>query len=281
MKDDGFFFSKNIYIDALRTINRVRFTRREVDVLTCISNLRGSSKIASLLGILPSTVVTHTHHIMLKLGRHSRESVVDFVENSGKLAIFKRYYIILVTSAAFEKALDQIAKFKKEETPLRFIVYMPSYTQEAGFISKLENHLKRASVKVSICKQKEEKVQKQDVKSFPHSFLLLSFAEESLNQEIFQKFCPDFKILDLRNLENYYFLVLTILTKLLPTVNLENIISEFKSTYEEMRKNFDLLPSKGIITDDPEQNRGREFSMPSTSQRNSHTQHEQCFKGKY
>ena len=126
MKDDGFFFSKSIYIDTLRTINRVRFTPREVDIIACISNLRGSSKIASLLGILPSTVVTHTHHIMLKLGRQSRESVVDFVENSGKLAIFKRYYIILVTSAAFEKALDQIAKFKKEETPLRLLCTCPA-----------------------------------------------------------------------------------------------------------------------------------------------------------
>lgn len=283
MWNNGLFFSQGMYSDELKTIKDVAFTRREIDIIACVSNLRGTSKIASLLGILPSTVVTHIHHIMLKLECHSREGIVDFVEGSDKLALFKRYYLSLVVSAAFEKALEQVAKLKKEALPLPYIVYMPPYFREANLLHSLKRHLKRARVKAIICKQEEQKSPKSklnNLENLKNPLLLLYF--EPHNQEELKSSYSDFKTLDLRESQNYYFLVLTILTTLLPTVNFEHIISEFKVTYEDIKKSFDLLPSlQSKANHSSQQKKREEIPMTRRSQKNSYMTHWQHFKDRY
>ena len=68
---------KDLYENHLSKIGDIKFTFREIDVITCVMHNRGEKKIASLLQISPRTVGTHLHNIMLKLGQNSRESIID------------------------------------------------------------------------------------------------------------------------------------------------------------------------------------------------------------
>ena len=67
-----------------RDLEEIHFTRREQDVISCLLHGRGLKKTAQLLGISSSTVETHTRNIMVKLGCHTRERVIDILEQSGR-----------------------------------------------------------------------------------------------------------------------------------------------------------------------------------------------------
>ena len=65
-----------------RIINGINLTQREVDVISCIINIRGTKKIATILSISLRTVERHIHNIMLKSRCNSQEGIKDFVEKS-------------------------------------------------------------------------------------------------------------------------------------------------------------------------------------------------------
>jgi DNA-binding CsgD family transcriptional regulator len=89
MQNNLDFFLRDIYSEHLAIIKGIHFTPREIDVIACLVSLRGTSKIASLLGISSYTVLTHTRNIMLKLECNSREGIIDFIERSHKLFFIK------------------------------------------------------------------------------------------------------------------------------------------------------------------------------------------------
>lgn len=62
-------FLQNMHVGQLAVINNVNFTPREIDIISCLLNMRGTNKIASLLSIAPNTVLTHIHNIILKFGK--------------------------------------------------------------------------------------------------------------------------------------------------------------------------------------------------------------------
>jgi len=89
-------FLLNVNLETLRTIGGVSFTAREMEIIACIISVRRIKKIASLLSIAPKTAETHVRNIMLKIQCNSRESIVDFIEQSGKLPLIKYHYQHLV-----------------------------------------------------------------------------------------------------------------------------------------------------------------------------------------
>src|SRR3990167_9593180 len=99
-------FPREIYSNNLGTIDGIRFTPREIDVISCFVNARGASKTAFLLSISPHTVQVHSRNVVAKLGCNSRENIIDFVERSGTLPIFREYYASLIIDVAFREALQ-------------------------------------------------------------------------------------------------------------------------------------------------------------------------------
>jgi DNA-binding CsgD family transcriptional regulator len=99
-------------------LKEVHFTRREQDVISCLLHGRGLKKTAQLLGISSSTVETHTRNIMVKLGCHSRERVIDILEQSGRGASFKKRYTQLVnvpgTSKKIKRSFLSLQKLKEK-----------------------------------------------------------------------------------------------------------------------------------------------------------------------
>ncbi len=64
MQDNDFFLLQDLYVDHLAIIEGIYFTHRDIDVMACVLNVRGTSKISSLLRVSPHTVVTHVRNIM-------------------------------------------------------------------------------------------------------------------------------------------------------------------------------------------------------------------------
>lgn len=79
----------------LDTINGVKFTSREMDLLACIFGGRTPKKIAQLLSLSPRTVENYTYKIMLKIQCNSRECVIDFLERSDQATFLKNRYLTL------------------------------------------------------------------------------------------------------------------------------------------------------------------------------------------
>jgi len=114
MEEKDFLFPEEIYSAYLISINEIHFTRREIDVISCLLSARRTNQIASILSIAPRTVTTHFRNIMLRLNCNSQESIISFIEKSHRLHILREYYASLVTKKAFEVSLKEMSKLKHE-----------------------------------------------------------------------------------------------------------------------------------------------------------------------
>ena len=88
-----------MYLLNIEFINGVYFTPREMEIISCILNVRGVKKIASILSISPRTVEGHIQNILLKISSNSQEHIKDLVERSEQISQLKNYYLdLLITS---------------------------------------------------------------------------------------------------------------------------------------------------------------------------------------
>jgi DNA-binding CsgD family transcriptional regulator len=112
-----------IYNSSLYTINGVKFSQREIDVIACVIQMRTGKKIASQLSISPKTIETHIRNITQKLECNSREGIVDFIEKSDKYLEIKRYYSYLFILTAFEEQVLSLSKKIATQVPRYYPVY--------------------------------------------------------------------------------------------------------------------------------------------------------------
>ena len=229
MQGDNLLFPKDIYEKHLGCIKGVNFTPREIDVISCLLNRRGTRKIASLLTISPNTVLAHTRNVMVKLGCNSREGIIDFIERGQSLLWMRKYYARLVIQAEFEKSLKNISKLKGRTDHVCLILCGDKQVYQDVLIPHLENHLKQTGIDVEI--RPEEEKNKIEKKRESH---VLSLSLEKKEQEQTPKHFLDFDVVDVSEQANYYFLIFEILKKVIPEVNLETIIEKFREEYEGM-----------------------------------------------
>lgn len=135
-----------IYIKYLTTINGIRFTSREADILSCIVCTRGEKKIASICSISPKTVNVHIYNIMNKLQCNSREQIVDFTEKSGTSKIFREYYSHLLARHSFELSLSKISKLIAKDTIWN--VNISEQPQDEQIYKYIEKDLSFAGIKL-------------------------------------------------------------------------------------------------------------------------------------
>lgn len=253
---------QDIYAEHLEKINSVRFTRREIDIIACIICGRTSKKIASFLSISSKTVDNHKHNIMVKLGCNARDGIIDFIEKSNKMVSLRRYYSSLLAQAAFEKQLKEISVLVPKEFPLVFIVCQQKKGNKLALLEPLTRHLKLAGIKAVLnttdniayfyevtknIKSKQashiitmmpdeliKKLQPDIAETFkgleliqenpraPLSILFLSL-EKDISNTINNR--RDIFFLDK---QNYYLSVFELLQSLLPTLNFDKIIADFR-----------------------------------------------------
>ncbi len=242
MQNNAAFLPHSIYLNRLTLIDGISFTPREIDVIACLLHVRGTSKIASLLNISPTTVVTHVQNIMEKIKCNSRENVIDFVERSHSLALLKKYYAHLMVYLAFEKALKSCLKLTGN--PLSsLVVYCKNHQCKSIFERYLQSHLTLAGITSKV--QLQPLFNNGEDREKPKTTFIVILGEEKKTE--FPQTSRDSDLIDLNDQENYYLGVLEILKKLCPKVDFDGIFLEFKKVYETMEELSKLLPAHAVF----------------------------------
>ncbi len=82
--------------EDLRNINGIKFTKREVDIISCILSGKGVKAIAKLLNLSPRTVETHINNVKIKIGVSSKEHIIELAEFYGKTSLLHQHYDLLL-----------------------------------------------------------------------------------------------------------------------------------------------------------------------------------------
>lgn len=247
------FFAQDFYEHHLSTIGNIHFTNREIDVISCLLNARGTGKIAVFLSIDKRTVETHIRNIMSKLECNTREFIIDFMEGSDKIPFFKKYYSLLQNRMIFEKSLKEISKLNRDKSPHCCLI---QEKDKDPFIFHIQSHLELAGIKVSIAAREKKRdytifilpqvPTEETVASFlpkimkSQNKILLLLHERKNHKEIPQELMK-WDIVDFAKQENYFFAFFLILNKLLPHLNFGKIVAEFKDKYKKTHIDYKLL----------------------------------------
>ena len=92
----------------LIAIESIKFTYRELEIISCLLNGRFSKTIASLLSLSPRTIETHLRNVMRKLSCHSKESIINALKQSGHASSIRMIYPKVLLHANFKKSLYEI-----------------------------------------------------------------------------------------------------------------------------------------------------------------------------
>ncbi|MGI9214119.1 MAG: helix-turn-helix domain-containing protein, partial [Gammaproteobacteria bacterium] len=245
MQDFKIGYLPNGYFNQLETIDKVLFTVREIDIIACVVNMRGSSKIASILNISPRTVETHIFNIKRKIDNNAREGVIDFVERSGKSFLMRKHYQNLLIQTDFNKKLKSIAKLIHNNTPICYFFCCNKQDKES-IISIIQNHLKLVDVKLKICSINQEFIKPKQTEHFIYvvsnkessqtailtalqeskrtptlfTFLVIeTINNHDLSQELIDSPCINFS-----ECKNYYLTIFKIFKRIYPKTNFNNLV---------------------------------------------------------
>lgn len=243
-------FAQDFYEKHLSTINSVRFTKREIDIIACLVNAKGAKATASLLGIKLSGVHSHLLNIRSKLECNSGASIVAFIEESGKLPATRQYFYLLQSRILFETYLKAIVKANPQKKDCclyiqgndndSLLVHLKFHLELAGFSVSISRREKKADYTLFIMPRLLDETPfsaylPKIIKS-PNKVLLL-LREEINSSEIHQEF-KKWDIIDFSKPENYFFSFFTMLEKLMPQLNLRTIIANFTDKYTKTQQNY-------------------------------------------
>lgn len=235
-------FFDSSFLD-LEIINNIRFSLREVDIVSCIINGRSPKFIAHLLDISPKTVEAHIRNIKIKMNCSSKEQIVSFIEKSNKHQLISQHYRDLIVNTEFEKSLQKIsAEITNKNLKLQIICLIKNDNQEDIKCCKLIKHLSMAGIKanleyktlnnldfsennyVLLCSvQTAQKIRDQHKEQIKN---ITFFTDGSLDIE--QKD----QIINYANPNNYYSAILELISKFYSSEQIESLISKFRSIYE-------------------------------------------------
>ncbi len=235
-----------IYYSHTKFINGVNLTQREIDVISCIINTRGTKKIAAILSISLRTAERHIQNIMLKTRCNSQEAIKDFIEKSENFLSIKQHYFHLLIKNIFEQQLKKIAALVKSDNITCFI----NYEQKNDNINLLIKYLKLAGINIVNKEENKESLAPHILHILSkepadnHSFKSATFESSQGPANIFILFDNNTKqnslkehsnlyVINCKDNSQYYYIFFKILSLLLPKID----ISEFASELQRMSNN--------------------------------------------
>lgn len=272
MQEELLMFPQEIYSAYLTIINDIKFSKREIDIISCILNGRSAKGIAHLLSISPKTVESHTYCVMKKLDCSSRESLISIMEYSDKILILKRYYFSLLIFLDFKKSLSNISELHSKKEIACLIICWEG-EEKISLLKKFKGDLELAGVKISfevkeqwkslsylvsegssehytvyilpskliINKEKAKNIFQVDkrVSHLLHKALFLA-----LDQEVFNQLSPSINKINCINYtkEGYYFSIFEILERLIPHEGVKPLIQDFKRKYGSINNSSNIEP---------------------------------------
>jgi len=228
---------KELYDKYLGNISNIRFTAREVDILSCIYHRRGEKKIGSILDISHRTVGAHVRNIMAKLGNSTRDYVIDFIEKSGNLNYLKEYYLCLIIEGTYKKQLDNIRLINRNGTKVSILKSNKLDAKEASVIEQIKEHLNRANINYV----ESDKIN-NDENLIHLNYDLSSVPEIESIKIINLRFNKSDNIdptnIDFTDQNNFYESVLKLISAILENPKIESIIKEYKIEVISLQESF-------------------------------------------
>ncbi len=256
------------YYGLLGTISGIKFTPREIDVLSCLQGGRSTKTICQFLSIEERTVATHKYNVMRKLDVNSKEGIINFLEKSEQFPLVKKHYQNLCTHFIFKKCLQDVAALIGKTPPSCLLIYQRQQEKEISFVNWLKKHLSLAGFPVLVavmedCQSLGQPA--QQLQSHPASYMIYVLPRSSADGGDEEKGGGELALLAQKYSQNpdsvifivdergstanlpqmvqeagytgffgedpFYFCFLGVLQKLLPDISLEVIISGFKERY--------------------------------------------------
>jgi len=143
MKTSAELLPHDIYELHLVTINDIKFTPREIDIIACLAHGKSVKGISHFLSteekpIGTRSVETHINNLRRKVSGSSKENIIEFVEESNKYQVVRNYYSSLLLQKGFEKTLGQVAEaLQPANTPFLIV----SLQKDKNFRNELGNIL--------------------------------------------------------------------------------------------------------------------------------------------
>lgn len=259
MQESPILFSSDLYERHIKTIRNVYFTKREIDLIACLLNVRGSSKkIASFLSITHKTVQKHIENIMSKVGCNATDNIINFVEASGILVLLRQYYSLLQKEIIFEQSLKEIAKLNHDTKPFSYSIqdngkdsistHLKTHLDLVGGVSS--TNARDCSIIIFARSNNYDDIvcQLQKIKSKAHKVFILLHNQIN-HKESFKKL-KDCEIIDCAK-QNYYFSFFNLINNLLPNLDIAKIQSNFKNQYEKISAEHQWLKSSEKAVDQP------------------------------
>lgn len=228
-----------MYFPKINCINGVYFTKREIEVISCIINARGVKKIASILTISPRTVEGHIHNILLKLSCNSRESVKDFVERSEQIVDINQYYLDLLITSFLTHQLKLVAPLlqKKNITCIvnyqknDLLVYISKCLEFANITiaSNQNSSLNDKQIPVLLFATSEEEI--KEYKGY--SNLIILYRNQEFNSANLDGF-TSINFIDCSQKEDIPAGIFNILRFLAPDIDISKPIIEFNKLYNNI-----------------------------------------------
>lgn len=146
---------ENIYKKYLSVIDDIKFTPREIDIISCIIHGKGVKGISRFLTtdskiIGERSIETHILNIRRKIGGNSKESIVEFIEKSDKYKKIHNYYSSLLIYKEFIKTLAQISILSQSSNFVITIVSWEKNESHDDFLNILDAYLKLSGIKTFI-----------------------------------------------------------------------------------------------------------------------------------
>jgi tetratricopeptide (TPR) repeat protein len=134
-----------IYTHQLQVLQKIHFTRREIEIVACLMNGRHPKGIADLLSLSPRTIEVHIYNIFKKLGVNSKERLITLLEKTRQSSDLKKFYGYLSLYINFEKGLKTIASLLSQKNTIHLVSYKEN--PKVAFLKDLEVVLKKVGFK--------------------------------------------------------------------------------------------------------------------------------------
>ncbi len=233
---NNFNYKNYIYKEHLKTIADKPFTQREIDVMACLIRNRSVQNIASILFISSRTVGAHIYNVRMKLNYIPKNSILNFIEKSGKLKKLNEYYVCLLKEQLLKQYLTRLANIT-DPISINVIKNQENLDQDQQNIFDIFiDYLKQiyncnitasyfADEEINLSINPDDAEHQEDT-----IFLFLKEKEEKDSNN---------KIIDFSVDSNHYVEFFKLLRKITNNNDRINLIKSFQVEYQKLEQSFD------------------------------------------
>lgn len=205
--------------------------------------------IAALLLISPKTVEAHIRNIMQKLDCNSQDGIRTIVEKSGKLVFVKQYYYYLLIESSFNEQLKSLSRLISKQNISCFFTFMTEENND--LLEVLKHHLEFVGIKVlKDTNDIIENIYEIHVISKPLALEINNVQSKKDVNKCLQKYVGNNKnkilllinkdinisktvdYISFQHRQEYYNSFFEVLKKLLPKIDIDELIKDFKNQYQ-------------------------------------------------